>query len=227
MTTEFIDLYCERTAYGLWNEPLNTLSNLSFPLAALVATVMISCRGRTDLPEVVVVALAALIGIGSALFHMFANHATELMDVIPIWSFVACYSVLAVYRQTGQDKRRTFRIAVIGLAIGVGVFWTTSGDATTGATNKVGAFNGSVQYAPALAALVIFAALSMAKGFAGWRWIAVAAGTFALSLVFRTIDLQVCAALPIGTHYLWHLLNGAMVGFLLVALVRHMPPLHR
>ncbi|WP_170108072.1 hypothetical protein [Donghicola tyrosinivorans] len=56
---------------------------------------------------------------------------------------------------------------------------------------------------------------------------ALAAGTFALSLVFRAIDLQVCGALPIGTHYLWHLLNGAMVGFLLVALVRHMPPLHR
>lgn len=226
MTPEFIDLYCERTAFGLWNEPLNTLSNLSFPLAALVAAVMISRRGRTDLPEVVVVALAALIGIGSALFHMFANHATELMDVIPIWSFVTCYSVLAVYRQTGQDMRRTLRIAVIGLAIGAGVFWTTSGDATTGATNEVGAFNGSVQYAPALAALVIFAALSIAKGFAGWRWIALAAATFALSLVFRSIDLQVCAALPIGTHYLWHLLNGAMVGFLLIALVRHKPPLH-
>ncbi|MEE3069731.1 MAG: hypothetical protein VX378_01415, partial [Pseudomonadota bacterium] len=60
-----------------------------------------------------------------------------------------------------------------------------------------------------------------------FRWIALAAATSALSLVSRRIDLQVCAALPIGTHYLWHLLNGAMVGFLLVALVRHMPPLHR
>lgn len=26
----YVDLYCERTAPGVWNEPLNALSNLAF-----------------------------------------------------------------------------------------------------------------------------------------------------------------------------------------------------
>ena len=32
-----IDLYCERTAPGLWEEPINALTNLSFFVAAWFA----------------------------------------------------------------------------------------------------------------------------------------------------------------------------------------------
>ncbi len=35
-----------------------------------------------------------------------------------------------------------------------------------------------------------------------------AAGVYVLALVFRTLDLEVCSAFPIGTHFLWHSLNG-------------------
>ena len=35
-----------------------------------------------------------------------------------------------------------------------------------------------------------------------------AAGAYALALVFRVIDEAVCPAVPIGTHFLWHSLNG-------------------
>jgi glucose-6-phosphate isomerase len=31
-----------------------------------------------------------------------------------------------------------------------------------------------------------------------------AAGVYAMALVFRTLDQEVCPALPIGTHFLWH-----------------------
>jgi len=31
---------------------------------------------------------------------------------------------------------------------------------------------------------------------------------FAVSLTLRTLDEPLCAALPVGTHYLWHVLNG-------------------
>jgi hypothetical protein len=30
MHPDTLDLYCERTAPGLWNEPLNALTNLAF-----------------------------------------------------------------------------------------------------------------------------------------------------------------------------------------------------
>ena len=35
-----------------------------------------------------------------------------------------------------------------------------------------------------------------------------AAGVYAIALVFRTIDQEVCSAFPIGTHFLWHSLIG-------------------
>jgi len=38
-----------------------------------------------------------------------------------------------------------------------------------------------------------------------------AAGLFLLSLTFRSLDLALCASLPHGTHFLWHLLNGVVL----------------
>jgi hypothetical protein len=35
-----------------------------------------------------------------------------------------------------------------------------------------------------------------------------AAGVYLAALFFRTIDNEVCPVLPIGTHFLWHILIG-------------------
>lgn len=40
-----VDIYCERTSAGFWAEPINALSNLSFPLGALWAAVLARARG--------------------------------------------------------------------------------------------------------------------------------------------------------------------------------------
>ena len=48
-----------------------------------------------------------------------------------------------------------------------------------------------------------------------------AGGVFALSLGFRTLDAPLCGTLPLGTHFLWHLLNGLMLWLLLRALILH------
>ena len=71
-----------------------------------------------------------------------------------------------------------------------------------------------------LAALVVFAVLSLRRGHPGARWIAGATGVFLLSVIFRTIDRDICASLSLGTHFLWHLLNGLMIGLLLQMLIR-------
>jgi len=43
------------------------------------------------------------------------------------------------------------------------------------------------------------------------RAMLIAAGLFIVSLIFRIIDLDVCARWPIGTHFLWHALNAAVL----------------
>ncbi len=85
--------------------------------------------------------------------------------------------------------------------------------------------NGSLQYAPALAALSIFSVLAWFRGHPARHHMAAATAVFCLSLLLRTIDLMTCEATQgHGTHFLWHLLNGLMVGILLHAMVVRMPP---
>jgi hypothetical protein len=36
-------------------------------------------------------------------------------------------------------------------------------------------------------------------------------GIFSLSLVLRTVDAAICPAFPLGTHFIWHLLNGLVL----------------
>ncbi|WP_324618328.1 MULTISPECIES: hypothetical protein [Thalassobacter] len=51
---------------------------------------------------------------------------------------------------------------------------------------------------------------------------AVGAGVLVVSLMARSVDMAVCAAIPVGTHFLWHLLNGLMLGWMIEVLRRHL-----
>lgn len=224
----FIDLYCERTAPGFWNEPLNAISNGAFLLAAAWGWADARRHGGPGLAEAALITLAALIGVGSFLFHTFATGWAELADVVPIWTFVVSYVLVIIFRMSGGRFAQTGRIAGIVLVITAAVFWFTGDDVTTEAGPvAVGPFNGSLQYLPALLALVVFAVLAWWQRHPARRWIAAAAVIFLVSLGFRTIDPAICATVPVGSHFLWHILNGVMIGILLSAVIRHMPPVER
>ncbi len=45
---------------------------------------------------------------------------------------------------------------------------------------------------------------------------------FLISLTFRTLDRDICTSLPLGTHFIWHLMNGAMIAALLQLMIRVM-----
>lgn len=229
LSPRFIDLYCERTAPGFWDEPVNAVSNAAFLLAAAYALPVALGRERRDPLELLIIAIGGSIGIGSFLFHTLASPAAELADVIPIWSFVALYVLAVIWRTTGQDVIRTARIAAIAAVTACIAIWIGGQDVTTSADPAPMRLNGSLQYLPALIALTVFAGIALARRHPA-RWLVTGASlVFCLSLAFRTVDLQVCAATGgLGTHFLWHLFNGLMVGLLLQALVVHLPPVrHR
>jgi hypothetical protein len=57
------------------------------------------------------------------------------------------------------------------------------------------------------------------------RYLLVAAAVFLASMTFRTIDVEVCAATrfggrALGTHFLWHTLNGVLLYVLLLGAIR-------
>ncbi|MGQ7847447.1 ceramidase domain-containing protein [Granulosicoccus sp. 3-233] len=220
-----IDLYCERTAAGFWNEPLNALSNVGFLLAAAVAWRSRRRRGNGDIWELLVIALAALIGVGSFLFHTFANSWSELADVVPIWSFVAGFVLLTIYRGCQHDLAKTVRIALIAIALIVGMSQFTGNDTVSANPDATRPLNGSLQYAPAWSALLVFTLLAWRNRHPARVHLAAATLIFSLALACRTTDLIACEITHgIGTHFLWHLLNALMIGILLLAMTTHMPP---
>lgn len=222
--TDPVDIYCERLGPGFWAEPINAITNLAFPLAALWA-LMVAVRlsrdtGKTIRPvDLTLMALAALIGLGSFLFHTFANRWSEWADTIPIWSFVGLYIYAAVTQPT-STKPRTKWITGTLLTLAVGYVLVSMANGEAADTNAVDPLNGSGQYAPALIALLIVSAITLWRRSPVAIWFALATVTFFLSLTFRTFDMRVCAGFATGTHFMWHVLNGLMIGLLLQARVR-------
>ncbi|MEQ5869114.1 ceramidase domain-containing protein [Sagittula sp. NFXS13] len=220
----YIDLYCERTSPGLWNEPINAFSNIAFLIAAWTAWRALQGTDRRGAMDMVLIGMAALIGLGSFLFHTYANGQTELLDVIPIWTFVALYVGTVIFRISSGNYLKTLRIMLI-VAVSIGVsFWATGGDVVTDNSAGPNHLNGSLQYLPALSALWIFVIVTRMGRHPANRLVVTAAICFTVSLAFRSIDLMTCDATGVGTHFMWHVLNGSMVLALLLALIRHVPP---
>jgi hypothetical protein len=216
-----VDIYCERTSAAFWAEPVNALSNVAFLLAALWAARTARARGVSAPIVWVLIAMAAAIGVGSFLFHTFATAWSEYADTLPIWSFVAVFVLTAMHVIGGMPVRRVLTVAVGVIAAAVlTVVFLASGEGADPAAAAADPLNGSGQYAPALVALVVFAALAYRRRHPAAPWILAATGTFLLSLTFRTLDRDLCAGFALGTHWAWHLLNGLMIGLLLQMLVR-------
>jgi len=215
-----IDIYCERVGTAFWAEPWNALSNASFIAAAIWGWV-VARREKLLSPEIVIaILMAGLIGIGSFLFHTFATHWAELADVIPIWSFVAYIVVLSIHKLGGSRWGHTLRVVGIAAAVMGGLFWLFSGPlASDPGAAAPSPLNGSEQYAPALVALWAFALVGYWRGFAARRWMLASALVFSASLVARTLDLMLCEIYPTGTHWIWHGLNGLMIGLVLQSLL--------
>jgi len=45
--------------------------------------------------------------------------------------------------------------------------------------------------------------------------LATGAAILAVSLTFRSLDASLCAAIPLGTHFMWHVLNAVMLGWMI------------
>ena len=86
-----------------------------------------------------------------------------------------------------------------------------------------GPLNGSAGYLPVPVLIACYALALRRRAPEAARGLAIGAGMLAVSLFFRTIDAAVCPAFPVGTHFLWHLLNAAMLWWMIRVLVRAVP----
>jgi Ceramidase len=194
-----LDLYCERLDAGLLAEPLNALTNLAFLYTACLAWRV--AGARLDLR--MLAALLAAIGLGSALFHTLATPLAQLCDVLPIALLQLLYLYLYLRRVVflGQYAAQAcLLLYVLALVLA----------SRTGAV-----LNGSLAYAPAALVLCILGTLHYRLRASGD--VLAAALLFLVSLVARSVDLVLCEQWPLGTHFLWHLLNAVVLAVLLRA----------
>jgi len=205
-------LYCERLDGAFWAEPTNALSNAAFLIAAAAAFLLWRRTGGRDWPTLALIAVVVAVGLGSFAFHTIATPAAMLADVIPIAAFIYGYLLLALRRFLGLGPL----LAVIIVVLYAGLAQTLS------ALVPPEVLNGSIGYLPALAALLVVASATPSARANGQprRELGRAAAVFALSLALRTLDRASCAAIPIGTHFVWHMLNAVVLYILLrVAIV--------
>lgn len=211
-----LDLYCERTGPEFWSEPVNALTNLAFVLAGLWGVYEVRRRGTGAFAEALAW-WAVAIGIGSFLFHTFANRLTMWADILPIAGFTLAYTWLNLRRFVGMAWPKALAV-FIGFYIAAAILTLLVPDWLREATN------GSTGYLPPFLALIFFGIVVIRSGNpAGWYNI-VAALMFCASVTFRAIDPVVCEAMPLGTHFLWHTINGLMLGVLLAATARYGAP---
>jgi len=206
-----VNSYCERTDPGIWSEPVNAATNAAFLLAAFLCWRRVGAR-RDPGAALLCVVLAA-IGVGSFLFHTFAQVWALMADVLPILAFILIYIHLATVRFLGAP-------VWVGLLVAF-AYVPFSAISARGVEVVAGPMNGSVGYTPVVILLAAYAAILWRGSPSTARGLALAAAVLCLSLAFRTLDAGICAAFPLGTHFVWHLLNGALLGWLILVLARH------
>lgn len=194
-----VDNYCERLGPGLWAEPLNAITNLAFLVAAWFIWRLAKRRGALTGSVWLLVVLTGAVGIGSGVFHTVATVLTEWLDIIPILAFQLVWLWLYFREMMGLGRAASAGVIVVFIA------------AALIGESFPEILNGSLLYAPTLITLLILGVYHRMKAFAGPGLLLAGAGVFLLSLTFRTMDAAVCESLPIGTHFLWHLLNALLL----------------
>lgn len=209
--TASVDGYCERLDPGFWAEPVNAATNAAFLVAAAVVMVRLR-RARLPLANLLI-AILALIGVGSFLFHTFATRWAGLADTVPILAFILVYIFAATRDLLGLAPKR----AVLAVAL----FFPYAA-ATVPLFALLPGLGSSAGFAPVPVLIAAYAWALRHRAPLTARGLAIGAALLIVSLTARTLDLPLCGALPLGTHFLWHILNAVMLSWMIEVYRRHM-----
>lgn len=193
-----LKLYRERDgAPGFWAEPLNAVSNLAFLVAALLGLLFARRHGVADKRAWGLIALAAVVGFGSFVFHTVPNRITMWLDILPIAAFQVSFLWLLSRRMLTFSSATA--AGTVACVMGVSFALLPIKEP----------LNGSLFYLPSL----------LAMGWLGMKWaeramrepylLVAGVGCFGLALAARTLDWHV--PWEFGSHFIWHLLNGVVV----------------
>lgn len=206
--TEQFDAYCERTDLTYWSEPINAVTNAAFIIAALVMW-----RRTAGVPGARLLCIVLfLIGVGSYLFHTHAAGWAALADVAPIGAYILIYLFLTNRDIMGWPLWRA--------ALGTVAFLPYAA-LLLPILNAVPFVQISNFYWTVPILLMIYAVALRHKHPMTAKGFIIGAALLVLSIITRSVDEIFCAAIPVGTHFLWHCLNGVMLGYMIHIYASH------
>jgi hypothetical protein len=209
--TRTVNAYCERTDAAYWSEPVNAVTNAAFLIAAFVMWRRV--RGQGLPLAMTLVVILALIGVGSFLFHTHATVWSSLADVVPIGVFILVYILVA--------NLHVLRLPVWGALLATVAAVPAMALLAT-LIRELPFFRISAPYWPVALLIAAYALALRRRAPRTARGLALGAAILFVSLVFRSLDAAACGAVPVGTHFMWHLLNGLMLGWMIEVYRRHM-----
>lgn len=194
-----LDLYCERLSDQFWAEPVNAATNIVFVLAGVWG--LWKTSKNRNVWSFLLSLLSIAVGVGSFLFHTFANSKTHLLDLIPIFILTLLFVFFTFLKVLKMSVSKSFVSLGLFLALMVGIEILI----------PKSILNGSLLYAPALFTLAVISIVIKRQNLKLSELYKNAALLFLISLTFRTLDHQICDLVPLGTHFVWHLLNGVLL----------------
>ena len=203
-----LDLYRERNlSPDFWAEPFNALTNVSFLLGAAFALDFAIRRRATSPLTIVFISVAGLIGFGSFYFHTVPNRFTISLDIAPIVLFQVLFLWLLSHKMLSMSRwaSAAIVIGVVGSSFVLFPFHEP--------------MNGSLFYIPLLVVMWTLGTVWAERSKAEPYLLVAAASCFTLAVAARSSDWMV--PWPVGTHFVWHLLNGAVVYLALRAWIVH------
>ncbi len=205
-----IDGYCERLSPDYWAEPINAVTNAAFIVAAFIMWRRV--RGQGMPLAVALVVILTAIGVGSYLFHTHAQVWAALADVAPILLYILVY-IYAINRDVWQ-----MRPLYAGVATALFIPYAA---ATVPIFQLVPGLGGSAAYAPVPLLILIYAFLLRRRFPETAAGLASGAAILIASITFRALDAPICVQFETGTHFMWHILNATMLGWMIEVYRRH------
>ncbi|WP_296474952.1 hypothetical protein [Roseinatronobacter sp.] len=208
MLQEQVIAYCERSDFSYWSEPVNAVTNAAFLIAAMLVWRQTS---GVLLARAMAVVLA-VIGVGSFLWHTHATQWAGLADVLPIFGFILLYLFAATRDFLRQSWPVSLGVTLLFFPYVIGFGWIMG--------RIVPGLGANALY---LGVAVLIAAYGLwLKDSQTGKGLLIGAGVLVVSIGFRMADDAVCAVFPIGTHFMWHLLNAVMLGWMIHVYCRHL-----
>ncbi len=205
---------CERGSLGILAEPLNVLSSVAFMIVAV--SIYRYYHRHEDLERKwlwdihALTFLTFIIGFNSVIFHSFPSPTTELMDTIPIVMFIILYfwSVLFRIGRCTPFQAVVCFVAFVGFSHILVAQFPHS-------------LNDSIGYLSSMIALIVIAVHLHLKARPSSQHFMLAAIVGVCSLFCRAIDREVCPQFPVGSHFMWHMLNATLLYLLLKQIIRN------